>query len=121
MKTVLYKKEVNLFTVSKNVNNETVNIIETTIQRLKNVKIKGDITDFTVYIYKIMYDVDIDTFSYITQMYSFNEVVIETDYKNKMRCKSTKDFGEYKSLIIYSEPISINLLPNDVKSLISEK
>jgi len=120
MKPAINNKEINLFTSSKQVNNDTVNIIETTIQRIKNVKIKGDITDLSVYIYKNMYDIDIDTFSYIIQMYSFNDVVIETDYKNKMRCKATKNLGERKTLTICSEPITINLLPNDVKALINE-
>ena len=111
-------RQIDLFTTAKNVNKDMITNIENSISQIKNLKIKGDLNGLSIDISKYNRDIDIDTFAYIVNIYGFSEVYIESDYKNNIRCKASLRIEDYKYLYLYSTPITINLLPNDIKSII---
>jgi len=113
-------REINLFTTEKNVNKDIVETVERCINQIKVIKIKGDINGLSIGIFKRVPKIPIDTFSYILSMYGFKDVRIQSDYDNNIIVESCLNLGDYKHLYIYSEPIKINLLPNDIKMVIKE-
>ena len=113
------KREINLFTSSKNIDNNKISEIVETIKQAKKVKLLNA-EKFDCMIYRQFDNLNIDTIMYLVEHYGFNKPRIESrSWNNSIIVRTNLDV-KLVSIDLYSESWQLNLLPNDVKELITQ-
>jgi len=112
------KKEINLFTSVKNIDNNKVNEIIETIKQAKKVKlINAD--NFEYIVYKNFTDLSFDTVMYLVEQYQFEKPRLEAQSWNNTIRVRTKLQINFVSIDLFSESWQLNLMPNDVKEIMN--
>ncbi len=115
--TLPAKKEINLFTSSKNVDKSIVDEITNGIRQAKRISITGA-KGFNIGLYKKFTDLNIDTVMYLFHQYGFEKPEVQTTWDNKLYIQSETRPKKNIIIQVISEEWDVNLLPNDVKEFI---
>jgi len=118
---------INLFTYSKNVDNEMIISIENAITTARKMKVQNnDNQIFGVSIYKYFKKIDLSTFMYLVQTYNFRKPEIATSYygANLIYFQTdlelpTKTEGVSARIRLESTETKIELMPNDIKQMLN--
>jgi hypothetical protein len=112
------KKEINLFTSTKNIDNNKVSEIVETIKQAKKVKLINA-ENFEYLVYKNFTDLNFDTVMYFVEQYQFEKPRLEAQsWNNTIRVRTQLQIN-FVSIDLYSESWQLNLMPNDVKEIIN--
>ncbi|HAN76833.1 MAG TPA: hypothetical protein DCQ31_03145 [Bacteroidales bacterium] len=112
------KRQIDIFTNSANVCAETVELIKTRIVLLNKYKPNKAMLDAGFDVGNICYykyNVNIDTIVYLSELYSFE---LSYDAWGKSIQVIGTYRAEYGKIILKSDSIEINILPNNVKQKI---
>jgi len=112
------KKEINLFTSAKNVDNLRVAEIVETIKQAKKVKLINA-ENFEYIVYKNFIDLNFDTVMYLVEQYQFEKPRLEAQsWNNTIRVRTQLQIN-FVSIDLFSESWQLNLMPNDVKEIMN--